>query len=65
MTKLDPIIHEFDTQEEADAYDRWFRDKVERALKSNEPTIPHDEVMREMRELLDSKRANAASRVER
>ena len=38
--KLDPIISEFDTQEEADAYDRWFRGKVEASLKNPGRSIP-------------------------
>ena len=46
MTKLDPIVSEFATQEEADAYDKWFRAEVEAALKEEGPGIPHDEVMR-------------------
>ncbi|CAN7781989.1 hypothetical protein LJR034_008322 [Caballeronia sp. LjRoot34] len=31
-TPLDPLISEFDTAEEADAYDRWFRAEVEASL---------------------------------
>ena len=45
MTKLDPIVSEFATQEEADAYDKWFRAEVEAALKEEGPGIPHDEVI--------------------
>lgn len=55
MGKLDPIISEFDTEEEAEAYDRWFRAKVEAALADPRPKIPHDQVMGEMRQLLESK----------
>jgi hypothetical protein len=43
--KLDPIISEFETQEEADAYDRWFREKIQRAMQDDRPGIPHDEAM--------------------
>jgi hypothetical protein len=35
--KLDPIISEFDTQEEADGYDRWFRAKVQASLDDPRP----------------------------
>ena len=63
MPKLSPIESEFDSTEEAEAYDRWFRAKVERALASTEPGIPHDEVMREIWELI-GERANAPSQVE-
>ena len=38
------------------AYDAWFRAKVQEALDDTGPTIPHDEVMAEMRELIDAKR---------
>lgn len=55
MGKLDPIVSEFDTEEEAEAYDLWFRAKVERALASKGPMIPHDEVMAEMRRIIAEK----------
>jgi hypothetical protein len=55
-TPLSPIISEFDTQEAADSYDRWFREKVHASLADNRPNRAHDDVMAEMRELLDAKR---------
>lgn len=60
MSKLSPIESEFATTEEAEAYDAWFRAKVQAALDSKEPCIPHDQVMAEMRELIESKRRRAA-----
>jgi len=45
-----------DTEEQADSYDRWFRAKVQAALDDPSPGIPHDEVMPEMRALIESKR---------
>ena len=27
-TPLDPIVSEFETQEQADSYQRWFRERV-------------------------------------
>lgn len=56
MGKLDPIVSEFDTDEDAAAYDAWFRTQVQEALDSDEPLIPHKQVMSEMREMLDRKR---------
>ncbi|MFM2041903.1 MAG: hypothetical protein RLY86_479 [Pseudomonadota bacterium] len=50
MTKLSPIESEFDTVEEAEAYDRWFRAKVEASLRDPGPGIPHDQVMAEIRQ---------------
>ncbi|WP_448119131.1 type II toxin-antitoxin system RelB family antitoxin [Pseudomonas serbica] len=35
---------------------RWFRAKVQAALDDPRPNIPHDQVMAEMRALLQSKR---------
>ncbi len=64
MGKLDPIVSEFDTEEEAAAYDLWFRDQVEAALAANEPTIPHDQVMAEVRKIIEDKR-NAAGHLDR
>lgn len=45
MGKLDPIYSEFETEEDAEAYDKWFRAQVEAALASDKPRIPHEEVM--------------------
>lgn len=58
-TPLDPIISEFTTQEQAESYDRWFRERVQRSLDDPNPNIPHDDVMAEMRNLLASKRRHA------
>ncbi len=52
MTKLDPIISEFATQEEADAYDKWFRAEVEAGLAEKGPGIPHAQVMREAKAII-------------
>jgi len=59
-TPLDPIISEFETQEQADSYDRWFRERVRDSLADPRPSIPHDDVMAEIRELIATKRRHAA-----
>ena len=59
MTKLSPIESEFATTEEAEAYDVWFRAKVEKSLADTRPPIPHDKVMAEMRALIDRRRKKA------
>ncbi|KQS04593.1 stability determinant [Sphingomonas sp. Leaf357] len=61
MAKLSPIESEFASTEEAEAYDAWFRAKVQAALDSDEPGIPHEEVMAEMRQIIDDARARAAN----
>lgn len=38
-----------------DAYDAWFRAKVREALEDDSPTIPHADVMAEMRDLIERK----------
>jgi hypothetical protein len=48
---LDPLVSEFDTEEQATSYDKWFRAKVQKALDDPRPTIPHDEAMK----ILDQK----------
>jgi hypothetical protein len=59
MAKLSPIESEFATTEEAEAYDMWFRAKVQEVLDNPGPYTPHDQVMVEIRELIESKKRNA------
>lgn len=54
--ELSPIVSEFETEEQAASYDRWFRAKVQASLDDPRPSIPHDQVMAEMRALIESKR---------
>lgn len=55
MNKLSPIVSEFETEEEAEAYDAWFRARIEATLADPRPGIPHDEVMAEMRKIIAEK----------
>ena len=50
--QLNPIVSEFETEEQAAHYDRWFRAKVQASLDDPRPTIPHDQVMAEMEAIL-------------
>jgi len=43
--QLDPLFYDIDATEEDASYDRWFRAKVQEALDSKKPRIPHDEAM--------------------
>ncbi|MES2860670.1 MAG: stability determinant [Pseudomonadota bacterium] len=45
MPALSPIESEFASTEEAEAYDVWFRAKVQDALADTRPDVPHDEVV--------------------
>lgn len=57
MTKLTPIESEFASTEEAEAYDVWFRAKVQSALDSNDALVPHDEAMARIRRRMEAMRA--------
>lgn len=46
-----------ENEDPSDGYDTWFRAKVKEALEDQRPTVPHEEVMRAMRELIDRKRS--------
>jgi hypothetical protein len=57
MAKLSPIESEFDSTEAADAYDAWFRAKIEPRMTSKTPGIPQDEAMARMQAILDRRKA--------
>jgi hypothetical protein len=59
---LDPNISEFDTEEQETSYDRWIRAKVQQALDSVKPTVPHDEAVARIQALLEQKRVANARR---
>lgn len=52
MVKYSPIESEFASSEEEVAYDAWLKATVEAALASDEPLIPHEDVMRQMSEII-------------
>ena len=56
MAKLSPIESEFATTEEAEAYDAWFRVKVDKAMTSTAPGIPHNQVMAMVQEVIEKHR---------
>lgn len=57
MPPLDPIVSEFASTEDEEAYDVWFRAKVQASIDDPSPTTPHAEVMAEMRALIATKQA--------
>jgi hypothetical protein len=57
MAKLDPIVSEFDTDEDAEAYDKWFREQVETGLRSKGPWVTGDEVRARTQAILDKHRS--------
>ncbi|MCY1373651.1 hypothetical protein D3C76_518920 [compost metagenome] len=58
-TQLDPLVSEFKTQEQADSYDRWFRQRIERSLADPRPAVPHDEAMARVKAVIEAKRRRA------
>lgn len=60
--KLSPIVSEFETQEQADSHDRWFRRKVQESLDDSAPGVPHDQVMAEMELIIDQAEARLRER---
>jgi len=63
MAKLSPIESEFETTEEAEAYDAWFRAKVQAALDSTTPPMAHVDAMKLLDARMEARRA--ARRLER
>jgi hypothetical protein len=61
-TVLSPIVSEFASEEEAQSYDLWFRAKVQESLDDPRPSLPHDEAMARVEQLLSEKRTSRAAR---
>lgn len=53
-----PIISEFEAEEQAASYDRWFQAKVKVSRDDLRSSIHHDEVMVRIRQKLAAKMAN-------
>ncbi len=60
-TPLDPIVSEFETQEQADRYERWFRERIQQSLDDSRPNVPHDEAMARVRAMIESKKHRHAN----
>lgn len=62
MAQLSPIVSEFETEEQASSYDRWFRRKVEASLADPRPPVPHDQAMARVAAAIEAaKRKNSSS----
>ena len=53
--QFSPIVSEFESEEQEASYTAWLKAKVKASLEDPRPSIPHDEVMAETRELIESK----------
>ena len=54
-------MSEFASTKEAEAYDAWFRFRLERSLASTEPCVPHDHVVAELCGIIAKHKAAHAS----
>ena len=58
--QLDAPHSDFENAEQARRYDEWFRGKVQEALTSDKPLVPHDEAMARVAAKLNEKRTARA-----
>jgi hypothetical protein len=49
---LSPLVSEFETEEQERSYVAWVKAKVQASLDDPRPSIPHDQVMAEMEEII-------------
>ena len=59
MNAHSPLISEFDTPEQAAAYEAWLKAKVSTSLADERPPVPHDEAMARARAIIEARRDNA------
>ena len=59
---LSPIVSEFETEEQETSYNLWFKAKVEEAMHSEKPRLPHDAAMAKVRAMLEERRKARANR---
>ena len=56
MPSVIPVEPNFAALANAASYDAWFRAKVEKAMTSTEPGIPHDQVIAMVQEIIEQHR---------
>jgi hypothetical protein len=56
--ELSSSVSGFETEEHAASYDCWFRAKVRASIDDPLPNDSHDQVMADMRALIEFKREN-------
>ena len=59
---LSQIVSEFETEEQETSYNQWFKAKVEEALQSEKPRLPHDAAMAKVQAMLEERRKAHANR---
>lgn len=53
MNAHSPIVSEFESPEQAAAYEQWLKAKVAASLADGRPPVAHDEVMSEIRAIIE------------
>ncbi len=57
MTKYSPIVSEFESAEQEASYLCWMKAKVAASLADPRPSVPHDQVMAEIDQIIAEKSA--------
>jgi hypothetical protein len=57
MNALSPLVSEFETVEQAEAYLRWLETKVADAKADRRPSVDHGEAMARVRAIIEAKNA--------
>jgi len=60
MNRESVAVSDFASPEEATAYDAWFRAKVEASLADERPPVRHDQVMAEIRAIIEQAKQRGA-----
>jgi hypothetical protein len=55
MKQRSPIVSEFETDEQAAAYEQWLHEKVAKSLSDPRPSIAHDEALGRARAIIKAK----------
>jgi hypothetical protein len=59
MNALSPLVSEFETVEQAEAYLRWLEGKVAASRADGRPTVDHAEAMARVRAIIEAKAGKA------
>ena len=59
---LASIVSAFETEEQEASYNRWFRTKVEDALRGEKLRLPHDAAVAKVQAMLEERRSARANR---
>ena len=58
---LDPLVSEFETEEQEKSYDAFFRNKVQQSIKDTIPNVSHDQAMLLVRQELKRRKEERAT----